>query len=100
MILLYTRLLMRNTFVVVNASNIDKDWNHISKYNTFGAKMTNASDDMSLIAIQGLKATEILQKITDTQLADIPLLQLHYWCCSRCSGCNYFQYRLYRIRRF
>lgn len=59
-------------FVVVNASNIDKDWNHISKYNTFGAKMTNASDDMSLIAIQGPKATEILQKLTDTQLADIP----------------------------
>ncbi|AQW95681.1 glycine cleavage system protein T [Elizabethkingia anophelis] len=59
-------------FVVVNASNIDKDWNHISKYNTFGAKMTNASDDMSLIAIQGPKATEILQKLTDTPLADIP----------------------------
>ena len=59
-------------FVVVNASNIDKDWNNISKYNTFGAKMTNASDDMSLIAIQGPKATEILQKLTDTQLADIP----------------------------
>ncbi|MCT4140929.1 glycine cleavage system aminomethyltransferase GcvT [Elizabethkingia anophelis] len=59
-------------FVVVNASNIDKDWNHISKYNTFGAKMTNASDDMSLIAIQGPKATEILQKLTDIQLADIP----------------------------
>ncbi|MDV3754745.1 glycine cleavage system protein T [Elizabethkingia anophelis] len=59
-------------FVVVNASNIDKDWNHISKYNTFGAKMTNASDDMSLIAIQGPKATEILQKLTDTPLANIP----------------------------
>ncbi|EPL7677297.1 glycine cleavage system protein T [Elizabethkingia anophelis] len=59
-------------FVVVNASNIDKDWNHISKYNTFGAKMANASDDMSLIAIQGPKATEILQKLTDTPLADIP----------------------------
>ncbi|MCT3697629.1 glycine cleavage system aminomethyltransferase GcvT [Elizabethkingia anophelis] len=59
-------------FVVVNASNIDKDWKHISKYNTFGAKMTNASDDMSLIAIQGPKATEILQKLTDTPLADIP----------------------------
>ncbi|WP_337085617.1 glycine cleavage system aminomethyltransferase GcvT [Elizabethkingia anophelis] len=59
-------------FVVVNASNIDKDWNHISKYNTFGAKMTNASDDMSLIAIQGPKATEILQKLADTPLADIP----------------------------
>ena len=59
-------------FVVVNASNIDKDWAHISKYNTFGAKMTNASDDMSLLAIQGPKATEILQKLTDTDLSAIP----------------------------
>lgn len=59
-------------FVVVNASNIDKDWNHISKYNTFGATMTNVSDDTSLIAIQGPKALSILQKLTDTKLEDIP----------------------------
>lgn len=60
-------------FVVVNASNIDKDWAHISKYNDkFGAKMTNASDKMSLIAIQGPRATEILQKLTDTDLSSIP----------------------------
>lgn len=60
-------------FVVVNASNIEKDWNHIQKFNeNFGAKMTNASDEMSLIAIQGPKATEILQKLTDTNLSEIP----------------------------
>lgn len=60
-------------FVVVNASNIDKDWNHIAQYNEkFGAKMTNASDEMSLIAIQGPKATEILQKLTETDLSAIP----------------------------
>lgn len=60
-------------FVVVNASNIDKDWAHISKYNEkFGAKMTNISDDMSLLAIQGPRATEILQKLTDVTLTDIP----------------------------
>lgn len=60
-------------FVVVNASNIDKDWAHISKYNDkFGAKLTNASDEMSLIAIQGPKAVETLQKLTDTNLSDIP----------------------------
>ncbi|MRM82454.1 glycine cleavage system aminomethyltransferase GcvT [Riemerella anatipestifer] len=60
-------------FVVVNASNIDKDWQHISKYNEkFGAKMTNASDEISLIAIQGPKALDTLQKLTNTQLADIP----------------------------
>ena len=59
-------------FVVVNASNIDKDWNHISKYNNFGAKMANASDEMSLLAVQGPKATEILQKLTETNLSEIP----------------------------
>ena len=60
-------------FVVVNASNIEKDWNHISKHNEkFGAKLTNASDEMSLIAIQGPKATETLQKLTETNLSEIP----------------------------
>ena len=60
-------------FVVVNASNIEKDWEHLSKYNEkFGAKLTNASDEMSLIAVQGPKATETLQKLTDSNLADIP----------------------------
>ena len=60
-------------FVVVNASNIEKDWNHISKHNeNFGAKMTNASDEMSLIAIQGPKASETLQKLTETNLSEIP----------------------------
>lgn len=60
-------------FVVVNASNIDKDWKHIQQYNEkFGAEMKNVSDDMSLLAIQGPKATEILQKLTDTYLAEIP----------------------------
>lgn len=59
-------------FVVVNASNIEKDWDHILKYNNFDAVLTNASDDMSLLAIQGPKATEILQKLTDTNLSEIP----------------------------
>lgn len=59
-------------FVVVNASNIEKDWNHIVKYNNFDAVLTNASDDMSLLAVQGPKATEILQKLTETNLSEIP----------------------------
>lgn len=60
-------------FVVVNASNIDKDWNHIQKFNEkFGAELKNASDEISLLAIQGPKATEILQKLTDKNLAEIP----------------------------
>lgn len=60
-------------FVVVNASNIDKDWNHIQKFNEkFGAQMSNVSDEMSLIAVQGPKAEETLQKLTDTNLSEIP----------------------------
>ncbi|MBN9313593.1 MAG: glycine cleavage system protein T [Chryseobacterium sp. 39-10] len=60
-------------FIVVNASNIDKDWNQFTKYNEkFGATLTNASDEMSLIALQGPKAAETLQKLTDTELSAIP----------------------------
>ena len=60
-------------FVVVNASNIDKDWAHISKYNEkFGADLRNASDEMSLIALQGPKATDTLQKLTETNLEEVP----------------------------
>lgn len=60
-------------FVVVNASNIEKDWNHFQKYNEkFGAQLTNVSDETSLIALQGPKATEILQTLTDTDLSQIP----------------------------
>ncbi len=60
-------------FVVVNASNIEKDWAHISKYNEkFGAKMTNLSDETSLIAIQGPLALQVLQKLTPVNLSEIP----------------------------
>lgn len=60
-------------FVVVNASNIDKDWAHISKYNEkFGAKMSNISDETSLIAIQGPKALNTLQKLSPVNLSEIP----------------------------
>ncbi len=60
-------------FVVVNASNIEKDWEHLSKHNEkFGATLRNASDEMSLIAVQGPKALETLQKLTTTDLAALP----------------------------
>lgn len=56
-------------FLVVNASNIEKDWNWISKYNTYGVEMKNISDETSLFAIQGPKAAEALQSLTDIELA-------------------------------
>ncbi|SFT41270.1 aminomethyltransferase [Lishizhenia tianjinensis] len=57
--------------LVVNASNIEKDWNWISSHNTMGAKMTNASEEYSLLAIQGPKAAEAMQSLTNTDLANI-----------------------------
>jgi aminomethyltransferase len=57
--------------LVVNASNIEKDWNWISKHNTMGAEMRNLSDDYSLLAIQGPKAVEAMQSLTSVDLSDI-----------------------------
>lgn len=57
--------------LVVNASNIDKDWNWISKFNTKGAEMKNISDDICLFAVQGPKALPTLQKLTKTDLSAI-----------------------------
>lgn len=59
--------------LVVNASNIEKDWAHISKYNEgFGAQMRNLSDNYSLLAIQGPKAAEAMQSLTSADLQGIP----------------------------
>jgi aminomethyltransferase len=57
--------------LVVNASNIDKDWNWISKFNSKGATMKNISDDMCLFAVQGPKAINTLQKLTAIDLSAI-----------------------------
>ncbi|MFK7798128.1 MAG: glycine cleavage system aminomethyltransferase GcvT [Aureispira sp.] len=55
--------------LVVNASNIDKDWNWIAQQNTEGVEMKNISDQTSLMAIQGPKTVEALQRLTDVDLA-------------------------------
>ena len=57
--------------LVVNASNIDKDWNWISSHNDLGVNMTNASDDYSLLAIQGPKAAAAMQSLTNIDLANM-----------------------------
>ena len=54
--------------LVVNASNIEKDWNWISAHNTFGVEMINKSDEYSLLAIQGPDAAEALQPLTKLDL--------------------------------
>jgi aminomethyltransferase len=57
--------------LVVNASNIEKDWNWISGLNTHEVEMENVSDQYSLFAVQGPKALAALQKITDIDLSGI-----------------------------
>ena len=58
--------------LVVNAANIEKDWNWVVQQNEeIGAELENASDEISQLAIQGPKATEILQKLTDVNLSEI-----------------------------
>ncbi len=58
--------------LVVNAANIEKDWNWVVRQNeSIGAEIENASDNISQLAIQGPKATEVLQKLTDVDLSAI-----------------------------
>jgi aminomethyltransferase len=65
----------RAYMLVVNASNIEKDWKWIESNNDFDCKMINISDQSSLLAVQGPKATEVLQKLTDVDLSSINF----YW---------------------
>ena len=57
--------------LVVNASNIEKDWNWISSHNDLDVEMTNASDQYSLLAIQGPKAAQAMQSLTNIDLANM-----------------------------
>jgi len=57
--------------LVVNAANIDKDWQWLVSQNSEGAEMLNASDEVSQLAIQGPKATGVLQKLTKVDLSTI-----------------------------
>lgn len=58
--------------LVVNASNIEKDFNWISRFNTFGVEIKDISGQTSLLAVQGPLATEVLQKLTEIDLASMP----------------------------
>lgn len=57
--------------LVVNASNIEKDWNWIMKHNTFNAEMHNISDEICLFAVQGPKAAGAIQSLTSIHLKDL-----------------------------
>lgn len=67
-ILVY-RIDEKTYLLVVNASNIEKDWEWISKFNTKGVEMIDISDKTSLLAVQGPKSIDVLQKLTDIDLS-------------------------------
>ncbi len=69
--LIIYRFLEDRYMLVVNASNIEKDWNWIKSQNKWGAEMENISDQLVLLAVQGPKAIKTLQKLTKINLSNI-----------------------------
>jgi aminomethyltransferase len=65
-------------FIVVNASNIEKDWNWISQHNDLGVEMQNLSDGYSLLAIQGPKAAAAMQSLTSVELSNMTYYTFQY----------------------
>ena len=71
--------------LVVNAANIEKDWNWCVSHNQVGAELENSSDRMAQLAIQGPKATEVLQRLTSVNLSEIPY---YAFTTSEFAGCQ------------
>jgi aminomethyltransferase len=76
--LIIYRIANDHYFLVVNASNIEKDWNWISSHNDFGVEMNNLSDEYSLLAIQGPKAAEAMQSLTSIDLSNMTYYTFQY----------------------
>jgi aminomethyltransferase len=70
-------------YLVVNASNIEKDWNWIKQFNTFGVEMLDMSDNTSLLAVQGPKAILALQKLTSV---DLSKMEYYTFCIDKMAG--------------
>ena len=69
--LLVYRINSEEYLLVVNASNIEKDWNWISQHNDLGVEMVNSSDEFSLLAVQGPLAAKALQSLTEINLTEM-----------------------------
>ncbi|MBP7152553.1 MAG: glycine cleavage system aminomethyltransferase GcvT [Paludibacteraceae bacterium] len=70
--LLVYRLAEEKYLLVVNAANIEKDWDWCLQNNSENAELKNISEHVAQLAVQGPKATQILQKLTPVQLSEIP----------------------------
>ena len=77
--LLVYRIQKHSYLLVVNAANIEKDWNWLVNHNkVFGASLQNQSDKWSLLALQGPQATAVLKKLTDKDIGSIPFYHFDY----------------------
>ena len=77
--LLVYRIDSKSYLLVVNAANIEKDWNWLVTHNkVFGASLQNQSDQWSLTALQGPQATSVLAKLTNTDIGSIPFYRFVY----------------------
>jgi aminomethyltransferase len=65
-------------FIVVNASNIEKDWDWIASHNDLGVEMQNLSDQYALLAIQGPKAAQAMQSLTSIDLSNMTYYTFQY----------------------
>jgi aminomethyltransferase len=79
------RIDAKTYMLVVNASNIEKDWNWFVSRNTEGVEMIDISDRTSLFAVQGPKAAEVLQPLTDMGLLD---MEYYSFAKGRFAGCD------------
>ncbi|MEN8226309.1 MAG: glycine cleavage system aminomethyltransferase GcvT, partial [Bacteroidota bacterium] len=69
--LLVYRIDAETYLLVVNAANIDKDWEWCLSQNSMEAELYNASDEIAQLAVQGPKALEAMQKLTDEPVTDM-----------------------------
>ena len=77
--LLVYRIDNQSYLLVVNAANIEKDWNWLVIHNkVFGASLQNQSDQWSLLALQGPQATSLLAKLTNTDIGSVPFYRFTY----------------------
>src|SRR5580693_7376990 len=83
--LLIYRIDEKTYMLVVNASNIEKDWDWIKMYNTKKVEMHNISDKTSLLAVQGPKAADVLQPLTDMNLRG---LEYYTFTKGKFAGCD------------
>ena len=83
--LLVYRYSANEYYLVVNAGNIQKDWDWISTHNTFGVEMVNMSDDLGLLAVQGPNAIKVIQKLTDV---DLSTMEYYTFTGGKVAGCD------------